>query len=45
VHLVAAERGAQFDLRMDALGTAPLRVPDGRYALGLAFEPQETGGE
>lgn len=45
VHLVAANGGRQFDLRMDALGTAPLRVPDGRYALGLAFEPQEAPGK
>jgi len=40
VHLVAAEGGTEHDLHMDALGTAPLDVPDGRYALGLAFEPQ-----
>ena len=45
VHLVAAAGGAQFDLRMDALGTAALRVPDGRYALGLAFEPQQAGDQ
>jgi hypothetical protein len=43
VHLVAAEGGAQFDLRMDALGMAPLALPGGRYALGLAYEPLEAG--
>jgi hypothetical protein len=33
-----------IDLRMDALGTAPLDVPSGKYSLGLVYQPQEEGG-
>ena len=33
--------GKVFDLRMDALGTARLDVPDGKYAIGLVYQPPD----
>ncbi|MGE0453946.1 MAG: hypothetical protein AB7O37_11515 [Vicinamibacteria bacterium] len=38
LHLVG-EGGRFHDLRLDALGSAELRVPAGAYALGLTYEP------
>ncbi len=38
---LVATGGQVFDLRMDALGTAPLDVPDGKYAIGLVYQPFE----
>jgi hypothetical protein len=34
-----AEDGAEHDLRLDALGSAELALPPGRYALGLVYQP------
>ena len=40
LHLVSRETGEAHDVRLDALGGALLSgVPDGRYSLGLAYEP------
>ena len=41
LHVSAAEGGAEYELRLDALGTAELNVPDGVYALGLVYSPEE----
>jgi hypothetical protein len=40
LHLVSQETAASYDLRLDGLGSAELRVPPGRYAMGFAYEPE-----
>lgn len=40
LHLVEAESGRDHALRLDRLGSAELRLPDGLYVLGLSYEPQ-----
>ena len=40
LHLVAEDGGGEHELRLDALGSAELRVPDGLYALGLVYKPE-----
>ncbi len=42
LHLARADGSASFDLRMDALGSAPIDVPPGVYSIGLVYEPQTT---
>ncbi len=39
LHLVPLAGGPPIDLRLDAVGAAPLEVPDGLYALGLEYQP------
>jgi hypothetical protein len=40
LRLVPSDGGAAHDLRFDALGSAPLEVAPGSYALGLIYEPE-----
>lgn len=40
LHLVSVETGRDHALRLDRLGTAELRLPDGLYSIGLSYEPQ-----
>jgi hypothetical protein len=42
VHLASKERTETYDLRLDALGSAELSVPEGSYDLGLVYQPLET---
>lgn len=39
---LVSQGGEVIDLRMDSLGTAPLDLPAGKYALGLVYQPQES---
>jgi hypothetical protein len=39
VHLVEQTSGRTHELRLDALGSAPLALPDGTYSLGLVYDP------
>jgi hypothetical protein len=41
LHLAREDGRASYDLRLDALGSAPLEVPDGAYGMGLIYQPQE----
>jgi hypothetical protein len=40
VKVVGEETGEQHDLRLDALGSAELLLPDGAWALGLIYQPR-----
>lgn len=40
LHLVEGEGDSSHDLRLDALGSAPLDLPDGTYSLGLIYQPE-----
>lgn len=40
LHLESASGEDAYDLRLDALGSAELRVPDGTYNLGLIYQPE-----
>jgi hypothetical protein len=41
LHLAPDGGGPGHDLRLDALGSAMLDLPDGTYSLGLIFQPEE----
>jgi hypothetical protein len=41
LHLAREDGSGSYDLRLDALGSAPLEVPAGTYSLGLIYQPQE----
>jgi len=41
VKMVGEQSGAHHDLRLDALGSAELMLPDDTWALGLVYDPQE----
>jgi hypothetical protein len=40
LHLASTTGGGEYDLSLDGLGSAPLDVPDGGYALGLSYDPE-----
>jgi hypothetical protein len=40
LHLAPDEGGTGHDLRLDALGSAELALPDGVYCLGLIYQPE-----
>jgi hypothetical protein len=40
LHLESAGGEDAYDLRLDALGSAELQVPDGAYNLGLIYQPE-----
>lgn len=42
LHALCEDTGTTYDLRLDALGSAELRLPDGAYRLGLAYEPEDS---
>jgi hypothetical protein len=44
LHLASHETGQGYDLRLDSLGSAELRVPDGAYEIGLVYRPTEEAG-
>jgi len=39
LHLASTEGRGEHDLALDGLGSAPLDVPEGAYALGLSYTP------
>lgn len=40
LHLVEEGTASSHDLRLDALGSAQLDLPDGMYSLGLIYQPE-----
>jgi hypothetical protein len=44
LHLARDDGSAQWDLRLDGLGSAALDVPPGLYRIGLLYEPEGPRG-
>src|SRR5687767_15039038 len=42
LHLAREDAAQSYDVRLDALGTAVLDVPDGAYSIGFVYQPEKT---